>query len=252
MIETYRTIREGGNQTTELITEHVDIRATLAEMFKGGLPEWIPAINTEGGSGAITDTAQPPPGASSVPIPVADNPYNHVEQVSLHEPSLLFHPESADEHAGAFTNLFPMINHRGEPNVSDSSHSNIAGSDQLPTMSVSESVPVANYPWNYAEQVSPYERSLFHRENADEFAGEFTNSFPALTHPGEPNVSDTFIAGTDQPCTMSVSESGPVVNYSEQPSFYVPTLNLKDVDDCLLSYLLSTRNRLPFSRPIVP
>lgn len=172
--------REGGKQTTT--TEHADIRATLAEMFKDGLPEWIPAINVEGDSSAITDTAQPPPGTTSVPISVANHPWNHVEQVSHHQPSLLLHPESADERAGAFTNLFPVINRSGELNV-----------------------------------------------------------------PG------TIITGTAQPPTMSVPETVPVTNHSGKPSFYVPPLfNLENIDDFLLSYLLSVQNQLPISPPIVP
>ena len=100
-------------------------------------------------------TAHLPTNAASVPSVLVAN---HVEQPSLHEPSL-FDPESADECAEAFKNGFPVINHEGESNVSDA----VVDANAQPCI-----LSVPDLVANHSEQrPSFYVPSLFNPENVD-------------------------------------------------------------------------------------
>ncbi len=212
-IQNYRTSREdseGGKQATGQSTEeaNVQIRMVLADVFKGGFPDWFPVTNLEAessGSGAImNDTAQPPTNTTSAVVPFASS----FEQLPLYEPSP-FNPDSANGSAEALKNGFPVINLEGESNDSGAV---MDASAQLSAMPVS--VPVANQ----FNQTPRYELSLFDPETANECAEALKNGLPAINREGESNVA--------QP---SISVAVPTAAQSE---FYMPPIfDLERVDE---------------------
>jgi hypothetical protein len=161
---------EGRPQSAEQADKLRVARATiLQDLFKHGIPDWLPEFDHQGKNKdsptTMDPTAQLPTNTTSVPpVPVA----GHVQHPSLSEPSL-FDPERADECAGALKNGFTQIHPEGEFNFSDEI---LDGTVQPSAMSVP--VPVDNH----SERPSLYVSSLFSPENVDEwnpFSGFWQN-----------------------------------------------------------------------------
>ena len=173
-------------------------------MFKDGLPDWFPAVDLDGDSGANDALPLAPTHTTPVLPPIA----NHPEQRPLPELSPFDCAEDQRE----------TILKREHEEISNELDAILNDPAQLPTMSASDCV--ANH-----FELSPYEPSSFYAE-----AEAFKNVFPVVSDEVVSNVSGPITDGTAQLPTMSTS--GPVANPSEQPPVSQPLLfDLGGVDE---------------------
>lgn len=189
----------GGKQPTEQPTEPVDIRTILRDMFKDGLPDWLPVVDLDGDSGVNDSLRLAPTHTTPVLAPIA----NHPEQSPLPELS----PFDCAEDQRDF------ILKRQHEEISNELDAILNDPAQPPTTGMSASDCVTNH----LEQLLAYEPSPFYAE-----AETFKNVFPAVSDEVVSNDSGPITDGTTQLSTVSTSD--PVANPSEQPLDSQPLL----------------------------
>jgi hypothetical protein len=177
--------RQAADQSTEQ-ADLVDIRTTLADVFKDGFPSWFPVINLGG------EPNSEPNDTSAIANPTAELHTNTTSVIPV-------------------ANQPPLYEHESESNVSDAITD---ASAQSSTTLVA--LPAANH------EPSFYQPSLFDPETANERAEAFKDGFPLINQEGESNVFDAITDACAQTSTMSAPPA-PVADH-EQPSFYQPPL----------------------------